>query len=222
MVDPKDSMLEAFRNAGSEGAPAGGPFAPDAPAPSRAPANLAGEAGAWAGEGRGVLLAVAAVVVAFLLGLFLGRSAAGGADEVEAAQGDTGRAEPAELFLGTPSGSDPVARSSAPPAGVDGAVSPLYDPRNKYTIVAIAYGPSYEDLAWENYDHLSAAGLPAFTPFVAPNGKIVLVVGAAPLESELRDVQRRLQALDGPDGTPRAYADAYINPIRKIVPAAPR
>ena len=166
---------------------------------------------------------VAAVGLAFVLGVFVGRRTAPG--EVQAAGDDEGggAAEADLLSL------DDLAASESPwviaddepaeTAPTQGA-HPLLDPRHKYTIVAIALTPKNEDIAYDNYDYLVSKGLPAFQPFPTPNGMIVVVVGAAPKESGLADSLSRLQRLSGPNGTGRPYSDAYTQPIRKLIDEA--
>ena len=204
-------MLEAFKDAKGQRGSAGGPFA--------------GDGGERSGDGRrnarGFVLAVAAIGVAFVLGVLVGR-ANPPLDEVQAADGAGGSQDAGLLALGSPSvtdspwvDADDEVPSEAPAEGV----SPLLDPRNKYTLVAITYTPRNEALAFENYDHLVAKGLPAFPPFATSNGMLVVVVGAAPKESDLADTLSRLQRLSGPNGSGRPYEGAYANPIRKLIPA---
>jgi hypothetical protein len=204
MVPSRDSMLEAFKDAKGERSSVGGPFvgtggAERSPALSRA---------------RGFVVLVAAVGLAFVLGVAVGRSTA--SPEALAAGGDsTGGA-----LDGLDASESPwiSADDEKPAVAPTESVSPLLDPRNKYTIVAISYTRNNDALAYRTYDHLLAKGLQAFKPFSTRNGMIVVVVGAAPKESGLADSLSRLQRLSGPDGKGRPYEGAYAQPIKKLLP----
>jgi hypothetical protein len=204
-------MLEAFKDAKGNKSSVGGPFVGAAGGGGGAGF---GAAAAWGGaRGRGIVVLIAAAGLAFVLGVLVGRSTAP-AGEVQAA-GET------SLFApdADPGGASPWidADDEVPAEAPAEGVSPLVDPRNKYTIVAISFSASNDDLAFENYDHLIAKGLPAFPPFPTRNGVIVVVVGAAPKESALADSLSRLQRLSGPNGKGRPYEDAYTHPIRKLI-----
>jgi len=204
-------MLEAFKDARSSKSSVGGPFvaAPEGSV-SSSPSS------------RGIVVFVAAVGLAFVLGVFVGRRSSPG--EVQAAGGDDEAAAQADLLS-----LDDLDASESPWVTADDepvqtpptqSANPLLDARNKYTIVAIALTPKNEDIAYDNYDYLLSKGLQAFQPFRTPNGMIVVVVGAAPKESALADSLSRLQRLSGPNGTGRPYSDAYTQPIRKLIDGA--
>jgi hypothetical protein len=114
---------------------------------------------------------------------------------------------------------DSPAEAPADSAPAEGEAA-LNDPRNKYTIVAITIAKANDAIAWENYDHLQAQGLPVFRPFPTPNGMLAIVVGAAPKESDLTADMGRLKGLSGPNGKGRPYEGAYTYPIRKLTPQA--
>jgi len=219
MSAQQKNLLEAFRNAGGGSKPpASAPKAPEGPArppvppPPRAPrAWRPGRAPAW-------LPWVAAIGVAFVLGVLVGRSsrsvsraAGGGAEEVS--EGPRPGAS-----LGAPA---PVARPTPPAHGVQSEApeNPLLDPQNQYTVVAASYGLGKAEYAWATHDQMHEVGLPVFAPWQREKDILVLV-GAAPSKDDLRDVEARLRRLDGWDGAKDAYADAYIDRIDKIIDRA--
>ena len=217
MVPSRENMLEAFKDAKGKPGSVGGPFVggsaqPSAPARERAPRDRGA---------RLFVVAFAALGLSFVLGVLVGRGtapAAGG--EVQAALGDAGPPAGGGGWLapddgGAADAETPSAATGEPAPPSDGT-SALFDPRNKYTVVAISYTQKNEAIAWENYDHLRAQGLPAIQPFATPNGMLVVVVGAAPKESDLADLKGRLQRLTGPSGKGRPYEKAYTHPIRKL------
>ncbi len=208
----QDNMLEAFRDAtrgsGSEDA-AAGPFA-GAPTPS------SGTARGSASDPRRWIVAIAALGLVFVLGVWVGRVTAGTGLEDEAHASETDEASawlPPEDPTPTPATKEPEALPDDTPSDV----APLYDRANKYTVVAISVTRANEDLAWSNHDHLRANDLPAFRPIETNNGMLVILVGAAPKESDLKDVRSRLQRLAGPDGRGQPYSGAYFSPIAPLV-----
>lgn len=196
-------MLEAFKDAGQGAARPGGPGISVKARRSR--------------DARMALLTFVSLGLVFLLGVVVGRGTLGG---VAQAGGDEDRGEAAMDVTEEPytqeAGSQTEAsqESSAPAPQVGEAA--LFDDRNKYTIVAISVTPANEKVAWDNFDHLKTQGLPVFRPFASPNGMRVVVVGAAPKESDLREIRSRLQRLAGPDGKGRPYEGAYAYPIKKL------
>ena len=221
--DKKKNLLEAFRHAGDSGSSE--PFAPrpsgnDPPAPT---AYVPSAAPAWLPWGI-------AVVVAFVLGLAVGRGSVG-----EAEAGGSEDADPAGTARerdgagtggtrGTNSGTGLIPRDGGRLSGRGtGPEDPaartrtaLDDPANQYTLVAATYGKSRLEYAWRNVDYLKSKGLPVFDP-VDQKRYIVVLVGAGPDRASLADLERRVQALDGPDGERRPYADAYPYRIDKLL-----
>ncbi|MCZ6597431.1 MAG: hypothetical protein O7B99_07330 [Planctomycetota bacterium] len=215
MIPPRDNMLEAFRDANrGEGGAVGGPFADGS------------RVGASPSSRRRTGMLLAAFVVAassFAAGVLVGRSTAPVEGEVLAANDGKGAGSFLDVMepkgSGSPAGAKGATGGEGPGQRVpSGATDPLFDPINKYTVVAITYGSSaWEDLALDNYDHLREQGLPVFPPLDPGDGKVVILVGAAPVHSELRDVQQKLQDLAGPDGRDHPYRGAYISPLRPLV-----
>ncbi len=208
------NLLEAFRTAG------GTPKPPDAkppadkgptrepPRPPRPPAPAGG--GAWRAP-RWLPMA-AALGIAFVLGVLLGRGARG------VSKAAPGGAEPAP---GAPPETAPaeVGRGAAvpqAPAADAHTESALLDPANQYTVIAATYGRTRSDFAWATHDQMKDLGLPVFTPWQRERDILVLV-GAAATKEGLREVEARLRRLDGWDGAKDAYADAYIDRIDKLI-----
>ena len=219
MSPSRENMFEAFKDAHGKG-DAGGPFAAPPSTPrTPSPPSSGGGGIDMAGPAR-VIVAAAGLGLAFVAGVAVGRGTAGEADTggegVHASErsGPFGQEfdDPPAPLLGTDGG-------PGSPGPEQGDVEPLQDPRNKYTVLAISVTRSNEDIAWINYDHLKASGLPVFRPFVTGNGMLAIVVGAAPKESELHEILSRLKRLPGPNGTGRPYEGAYTNAIRKLIPS---
>ncbi|MEM7306532.1 MAG: hypothetical protein AAF682_07675 [Planctomycetota bacterium] len=236
MSPSRENMLEAFKDvtkkkstvggpfAGAGGAGGGAPTGPGSPPPLGSSEVTLADLDATGGA-RLLVLGLASAGLGFVLGVVVGRGSA----EEEATARAAERPALEEAGPEDPWGDSELdAVIPAPGLGEggggaaateEGDVAPLFDPRNKYTIVAISISPTNEELAWDNYDHLRAYGLPAFPPFKTGNGMLVIVVGAAPKESDLHEVRNRLRRLAGPNGSGRPYEGAYPNPIRKLIPA---
>lgn len=212
MAPTRDSMLEAFKDAKGNRSSVGGPFVG---------ASSEESGGGGLARGRGVIVFVAAVGIAFVLGVLVGRQTQPNNEVQAGAGGDGSGAGGDELVslsdLDTDISPWVDADEEVPDDPPAEGVSPLVDPRNKYTIVAISFTASNTDLAFTNFDHLVAKGLQAFPPFKTQNGVVVVVVGAEPKESGLADALSRLQRLSGPNGQGRPYEDAYTYPIRKLI-----
>jgi hypothetical protein len=207
----RKNLLEAFqtadRPAGSASDPASGPGqAPTTAGTRRLPALPRG------------LIAVVGLGLAFAFGYVLGRNL-----PAEARAGETG-APPVERPATrtqpprTPPSSTPSPAAPAP--GVDPKSeriedSALFDPQNLYTVVAVAYSTSAEDLAWASVDHLREHGLAAFPPVLS--GKLIVVlVGAAKTSAELAETEAAVRALVR-DGE-KPYLEAYRQRIDKLIP----
>jgi hypothetical protein len=213
-------MLEAFKDAKGASGDVAGPFVarPTSGGPGGGRRLYAGNPKRW-------IVPLAALGLAFVLGVLAGRATAPDAPGVMAEERKKVELpsfdEPIETAVAeTPLGASAEPDPPAEGGGRLGAANALADPRNKYTIVAIAVTPANVDSAWANHDHLAAQGMPVFPPFAAPNGMLTVVVGAAPKESDLADVQSRLKRLSGPEGKGRPYEGAYSYPIRKLTNAA--
>lgn len=232
---PKDmleQMLSAMRPGGQEGGepprprPAkpkpkpsrspgsGGPFALGGDRPRR-PAS-AGGASDPSAVLREVLVnlgpAKLGVILALLLlaAFFLGRAS-----------------RPIRAAEGAPAGSPVAAADSAaaardvPPAA-PAAERPdpdaaLKDPRNRFTVMAVTYQDTEEqrEMARATFSHLRRSGFPVFRPYLR-KGRVLLMVGAAPRQSDLEDLQTRLRALRSPRGA-LEFEDAYLVAIEDYV-----
>ncbi len=211
MSSRRKNLLEAFQNASvSPSPPESAPAPAEAPVlePSlpRGPIRLPG----WVPWTLGVL-------VAFALGVAVGRKSAGEARAEQAGgsrAGNPGQPEP------SPSRSPPretPARSPqaapATPARIE--ESPLFDPANRYTVVVATYSQSNRDFAWATYQHLRDQKLPVFQPVVS--GDLILVLaGAASSSAELESLERRIEGLTRDGEEP--YESAYRQAIDKLIP----
>ena len=217
MSAQQKNLLEAFRSAGGAPQPPPPKPPPAKPPPPRPPAPPAASgaprrAPAW-------LPWAAAIGVAFVLGVVVGRSAA---RVSEAAPSDGGSAADSAGLVAPvqhegAEGARPGGTAEAPaqPAAGRGEDA-LLDPANQYTVIAAVYGRGKTDFAWATHDQMKDAGLPVFTPWQRERDILVLV-GAAPTREGLRELEGRLRALDGWDGAKDAYADAYIDKIDKLI-----
>ncbi|MEW6072893.1 MAG: hypothetical protein AB1726_09935 [Planctomycetota bacterium] len=217
--DKKRNLLEAFRTAGDGGA---GPFAgppPGArPAAERPPGLLRPRAGgrpipAWVPLG-------ATALIAFVLGIAVGRSTGRESGEALAAGPGEGGKAPAGALAG-PSGAAAEPPAPAAPPGetaretprqspaADDPYAPLRDPRNLYTVLAATYGGGREDHARATQRLLADQGLPAFRP-VKAQSYLEILVGAGPTRESLADVLRRVKEATDEQGTKGAFHDATI------------
>lgn len=164
----------------------------------------------------------AAVSIAFLLGILVGRI---GGSEVRA-EGDASLAEGSLPNSGFKPRNDLVPRSeliqgdngeaSAPAPGSSSRASALYDPVNRYTLVVATYGRTKEDFAWATHDQLADEGFPVFPP--AEVGKDILVlVGAQPEVEDLAQTKEAIRNLTGWDGAKESYKDAYAIRIDRLI-----
>lgn len=212
MVVPRKNLLEAFRDAGNrpaqEAEPAAGPFArSEAPAAPRARAARRMALPGWLPWACGVGLA-------FVLGLALGRSGASVAAAPETTREERPAVAPAERSAPAVREAPPLA--GAAPAAAPGGVAPLYDQANRYTIVVITYGASKQDFAWATHDLLLDKGYPVW-PVAQRGSNYLVLVGAAPDAKALEPTLADLRRLASWDGTPAAFADAYVDRIDRIV-----
>ena len=163
----------------------------------------------------------AAIGVAFVVGIAIGRASAGAAGEVQA------RTEGGEVAPGADRepAPDPRAREGQAGERDSGAVAAdgpaglgedaLRDPKNRYTVIAATYGRTREDLAWSTHEQLAEHGLPVFRPVVSGDN-ILILVGAAPTTKELADTESKLRELTSWDGS-KAFADAYAVRIDRYI-----
>jgi len=214
MVVHRKNLLEAFRHAGSapveEPEPPAGPFAASAPPPEaeQKRALPAPALPVWVPWAFGVVLA-------FVSGLAVGRSTApvrAGEKDGAGGAGDL----PAEVRYEGSSRYDRPAESAAHPDGAATVPSSLVDPANRYTIIVATYGPSRRDYADATRKYLHDAGF-GVMPVAELNGNYIVLVGAAATVEGLRPTVDRLVRLDGWDGAPEAYADAYVEKIDRLI-----
>jgi hypothetical protein len=214
MAPDQKNLLEAFRDADRPEPPSPPPARPPRPAPQPPKERAPMQAPAW-------LPWVAAVGIAFALGIVVGRStsdvseAATPADETQdVAQAPAGLAPRIEP-------QDPASNEQAGPREEEQAKSTdptaaLLDPANQYTVVVATYGRSRSDFAWATYDHLLEQGFQVFQPWERER-EILILVGAAPTRDELRGIESRVRRLASWDGAEGAYSDAYVEKIDKLI-----
>jgi len=218
MAHIQKSLLEAFQQSTDErqgGSPApAGPFAGQPTEPSKATPSLDLIPSFSIREARSIAWLAGVAVGFFLLGLLVGRWAAGAgggpdpgapADDVYAAELPATASEP------------DAAGDAAAGGGVD-ADEALFDAANRYTVIAVTYGLSSEQqaYAWETHRHFRARGLPVATP-VGDGSNVYVLVGAAPTAAELEAVRDRVRAMTAPDGRAGQYASAYVVPIESVL-----
>jgi hypothetical protein len=212
----KKNLLEAFSRSDAPGAPPAGAGVPSAPPVSGATLFDGVSTRTGSGLRPAWALAVIGLVVSFVLGYVTGRGASG---EAKAAGGE---GAPAPSAPRVPPANQPRAfqerllpAADAPKEEQRLEDSPLFDPANLHSVVVAAYSKSNQDLAWATYQHVHEAGLPVFPP-VASRNLVVVLVGAAPTESELYKTRDAVRALlrDGK----KAYADAYVTRIDPLIP----
>ena len=228
----RKNLLEAFRHAGSQPAQepdSAGPFAGGEPARprgrSKRPKASSGASGApavpsWAPWVLGIL-------VAFVVGLAVGRGTApvvaDAAERDSASAADTSRwqAEPSSYGSERPNGGSGAqaapnaSRASTGGRAAEDAKTRFLDTTNRYTIVGITYGRSRRDYADASCAHLRDQGFDVM-PLVEYGDNYVVLIGAAPEVDDLRAVRERLTRAEGFDGSPAAYADAYIEQIDRL------
>ena len=78
------------------------------------------------------------------------------------------------------------------------------------------YSTARQEYAEATQQHLIDQGFEVM-PLAEWRGNYLVLVGAAPEVDDLRAVRARLTRLDSWDGTPGAYADAYIEKIDDLV-----
>lgn len=200
-MTPQDNMLEVFRQAGTSSSEpsggAGGPFGGG---------SGGGAPGPPAGGGARGLVFVGSVLIAFVLGVAVGRQLFG--------SGETRAAEPEQ------SGRDWIEQERSESSGVpaQSEVGALYDPSLRWTVVVVTYGntTTQQEYAWNTYDHLVASGFEAYPP-LSRGDKIVVLAGAAPESEQLTGLQVRIRALDGWDGKSGAFKTAYVEQIDNLI-----
>ena len=94
----------------------------------------------------------------------------------------------------------------------------LRDPDNNYTVLAFTcdYSDAGNAVVWDHYYDLADQGLPAATP-IEYDGRIYLMVGAARLDTDLKDLEQFLVGLAGGTEDPFPFAEAFILPIGSIL-----
>jgi len=231
MSNPRKNLLEAFRRAGESTAPPNqtnaGPFAEEREEVVEAEPRRQRHASDAARELRVPAMPAwlpwaAGIAFAFVLGIALGR---GSGEESVAAETGSARDEapftsslldpPADL-QGSRASEERSDASQPRASARSGAVDALFDPANRYTVIACTYADSREDYAKATYDHLRDEGLPVFPP--ARRGRNILVlVGAAPRVDGLEGVLERLRGLPAWNGAADGYADAYAERIDRLI-----
>lgn len=227
-------LLEAFRAAGPGMSPPAA-STPNALGKTIAPAPRANAPRTWtlnAPQARLIgLVALLAMVVAFLLGRMSVRSfahAAGDADSTEAVResvddaGDRATAGERTASVGRPAGPAPSVQS--PAAVVDpnprtAAEQALLDRTNVYTIKLVHYSNTEVNTrlaaATARYV-IEAHNLPAVV--AADTTGLYILVGAAPRQVDLDDYLSRVKRMSGPPPQSRAgeFTSAYIEKIDKV------
>ena len=209
MARHQKSLLEAFQSANDEragGDPASaGPFAgtPTSDLRSAEPRNLLPTVSAR--DSRVILTFAGWGLLTFVIGVLMGRQF--GTSESLAGEGR-------ETLSSSLTDGAPVWEGSDLAAGaeVDAA---LKDKANRYTVLAYSCVMEDEAVAWENYDNLSDRGLP-----VAPyeyEGKMYLLVGAAPESEDLASLEAYIHTVGGPGGVSYAYSEAFTLSIDNIL-----
>jgi hypothetical protein len=248
MAYHKKNLLEAFQasaaadkakaaeDAASGAAKAGGPFAQGTglpPAPKPAPPQPQPQAQpepepprparpAWGRDGlqRLIVLQLVITVAAF----FLGRASVSRVDASEPSEG-----EPVQAAM-APSGSAPSEPQSAPqPEPQEGSGAEvdrepgtpheraLLDPANRYTVKLVEYRKGRDDdAALSTLQFLLDQGLPAVAQ--VQGGRLFILLGAAPTQSELDDLLETAQTMSGPPplSKPAEFADAYVVGIDRL------
>ena len=147
-------------------------------------------------------LVLAVVALAFALGFLLGGARS---NSVSASGGGAERDAVSESF----------APLTPPPAS-----SPLLDPTNRFTVVAIAYDNSAfgRELARETTEHFRAVGLEAHDPIqLRSTSRLVVVLGAAPTSESLAALRDAVRATDDASGNSGQFAEAYICEISSLI-----
>jgi len=160
---------------------------------------------------------LAAALIAFVAGLFVGRLSSAPATLAAPgeAPGESAGPNPAAGLV--PGTSRDEGRDEGREPETLGQ-SPLMDKANQYTVVVQTYGPDREDYAWATYDHLRDEGVSAFPPLLTGSRTQLLVVlaGAAPRSADLRDLETRIQGLSR-NGRRNVYSDAYREKIDDLI-----
>jgi hypothetical protein len=242
MAQRSKNLLEAFNTSqkaekhesdpGSGHGRAGGPFAGPAPAHSkvRAPEPIAAPSVPESRAARVVIppmpqafdsflrttlpLLLVVAIAAFLLGrASVGRVDAGSKVERPPQQPVQHNAD-----LGATAIVPAVQKPD--PATTPGArdTSPLYDKRNKYTILVASYVKSTgaAALAWKANAYLEKQGFQVFPPYEGAT-HYQLFVGAAQLQVALDDVLNAIQRIPGPSGRPGDFSSAMLVSIDQYV-----
>lgn len=201
------NLLEAFRSAG---AVAGTPPPATPPAPKVQPPAPPPPTGAEGGREMPAWLPwLAPILLAFLLGVFVGRGSVG-ESEVEAGGGD-----------GTSSMKEDGGGSAGPAAPEntnevdESPTAALFDLVNQYTLVVATYGKDKVDYANAAYYELLDEGFQVFPPY-RTGSHLLILVGATASQDGLEEFRRRVRALR--DG---AYEDAYVQRIDQLIDREP-
>jgi len=210
MARHQKSLLEAFQSANDEragGDPASaGPFAgtPTSDLRSAEPRNLLPAVSAR--DSRVLLTFAGWGLLTFVIGVLLGRQI--GPSESMAGEGG-------ETLSSSMLDSAPGWEGSDLSAGEEVNLA-LDDTTNRYTVLAFSCAGTDETAAWENYNNLSGQGLPVAFPLIY-EGKIYVLVGAAPESQDLAGLEAYLHSAGGPGGVSYAYSEAITFPIDNIL-----
>ena len=195
------NLLEAFS---TQETPKGAP--PSGPTSSRPTGARGGGGGA-----RRMLFTLVGLSLAFALGYAVGRGSPAVAEAKDPVEEGSA---PATRPTSQPRSFQPrEGGEQAPAATLRIEDSPLYDPKNQYTVIVGAYSKTSPDFAWATHDHLAEEGFDVFPP-VASGNLLLVLVGAAPSKADLADVEARVRKLER-DGK-KPYDDAYRQPIDKL------
>ncbi len=220
---PEEAAPPRPKKRSKSGSPgSGGPFALGGDRPRRAAPSGPGGAATVTeiltnlGPAKLAIIQVLLLLAAFLLGrasrpIHAQEPAPGGAEAAASplsagAAGTSGaRAEPRPA---------PGAAAAAERPDPDAA---LKDPRNRFTIMVVTYADTADqrDMARATHAHLRRSGFPVFRPYLR-NGKVLLLVGAAPRKDDLNELRNRLRDLASPRGR-REFQDAYVVAIEEYV-----
>lgn len=172
---------------------------------------------------RLVAIFAASVLLAFVVGYFVGGAGGEDPDQVLAGEPGTANGAPSQPLGGDAerpwyqTAGERAGDQGSAPNGPESAVSGpsgLYNAANLYTVLAITYKdvPSNQDQAKKISDYLKGKGLPAFEP-ISRSGNIEILVGAADTQGALQAVATQLRNTPGPNGRTFDFQSAYIVPI---------
>ncbi len=212
MATFKKNLLEAFQDANDErtgGNPvSGGPFAgplPDDPSASVRP-NWLPEFSPR--DTRTLMFAAGGAIAIFVAGVAVGSWF--GVQEPAAAAERSGVTSVQTESAERGASEEELLPATELRAGEE-VNAALGDPRNTYSILAVTYGDEPRDLelAYATYHHFAGLGLPVAHP-LSFEGRIYVLVGAAPTKDELAALRERVRSARGPTGREGEFSEAYF------------